>query len=325
MLIRSGRTRPGISLLEVLTAIFIMGIGMLALLTLFPLGALSMARAIRDDRAAHIAANAASVAVAFDLRNDDNLNALPTPGPPPTPGKGFEHTSFKVGDNTRPSNPVFVDPHYVTLNARPLGEWPVGSGANAQGITRIAPSYVYASASSAINAALLARWFTFQDEIEFDTLGGAKGWPNTVNRPGTYTIAYMVRRPRQDTRELVELTVLVYANRNITNYEGEQTIYNGAGGPSAMGTVNATTLTVDWTGQARPDFRKGTWILDTTWDGAPTVKTINGHFYRVESATETGATQFTLEVDRPLKAGVNTITVMKNVVAVVERGTAWRP
>ena len=53
--------RRGVTLLEVLTAIFIMGVGLLAILTLFPLGALSMARAVRDDRAATIGANATIV------------------------------------------------------------------------------------------------------------------------------------------------------------------------------------------------------------------------------------------------------------------------
>ncbi|MFO0845992.1 MAG: prepilin-type N-terminal cleavage/methylation domain-containing protein [Gemmataceae bacterium] len=313
MLTRPGRARPGITLLEVLTAIFIMGIGMLALLTLFPLGALSMARAIRDDRAAHIAANAAAVAVAFDLRNDDNINKN---------SKGFSDPNFQIKDSTQPGNPVFVDPYYVKLGARPLGEWPVGSGASAKGIKREAPFYVYSGPN--INNALLARWFMFQDEIEFDPLGGAKGWQaKTVNRPGTYTHAYMVRRPRQDTRELVELTVVVYANRNTTTAEGEQTIFNGSGGPKAMGTQGVPTLKVDWNGQSRPDIRKGTWILDTTWDGGK--QSLNGHFYRVETATDTGATQITLEVDRPLKADLNTIVVMQNVIAVLERGTTWRP
>ena len=48
----------GVTLVEVLTAIFVMGIGLLALLTLFPLGALSMAQAIKDSRAGAIAAEA---------------------------------------------------------------------------------------------------------------------------------------------------------------------------------------------------------------------------------------------------------------------------
>jgi len=56
--------RPGITLLEVLVAIFIMGIGLLALLTLFPLGALEMAQAIQDDRAGKAAADAVALSEA---------------------------------------------------------------------------------------------------------------------------------------------------------------------------------------------------------------------------------------------------------------------
>ena len=53
--LRLRRTRPrGVTLTEVLVAIFIASLGLLALLALFPLGALSMAEAIRDDRASHL-------------------------------------------------------------------------------------------------------------------------------------------------------------------------------------------------------------------------------------------------------------------------------
>jgi hypothetical protein len=47
-----------VTLLEVLVAIFIMAIGLLALLTLFPLGALRMAQALKDDRTAQVAVSA---------------------------------------------------------------------------------------------------------------------------------------------------------------------------------------------------------------------------------------------------------------------------
>jgi hypothetical protein len=56
--------RAGITLLEVLAAIFVMGVGLLALLALFPLGALSMAQAIKDDRAASVAADAETFSTA---------------------------------------------------------------------------------------------------------------------------------------------------------------------------------------------------------------------------------------------------------------------
>ena len=54
----------GVTLVEVLVAIFIMGVGLLALLTLFPLGALRMAEAIKDDRAAAVATDAVALGAA---------------------------------------------------------------------------------------------------------------------------------------------------------------------------------------------------------------------------------------------------------------------
>jgi hypothetical protein len=56
--------RSGITLIEVLVAIFITGVGLLALLTLFPLGALELARAIKDDRTAKLAADAVALSEA---------------------------------------------------------------------------------------------------------------------------------------------------------------------------------------------------------------------------------------------------------------------
>src|SRR5437763_12971326 len=68
--------RPAVTLTEVLVAIFVMGIGLLALLVLFPLGALSMAQALKDDRASQAAAQAAAIETALDFRNDPALSVL---------------------------------------------------------------------------------------------------------------------------------------------------------------------------------------------------------------------------------------------------------
>jgi len=61
--------RRGVTLLEVLAAIVIVGVGMMALLVLFPLGALSMARAVQDDRAANIARDSVTLSL-------DGMDAL---------------------------------------------------------------------------------------------------------------------------------------------------------------------------------------------------------------------------------------------------------
>jgi prepilin-type N-terminal cleavage/methylation domain-containing protein len=295
MLYRSGTQRPGVTLLEVLTAIFIMGIGMLALLTLFPLGALSMARAIRDDRAATIAANASAVAATFDLRNDTNVNT--------------EINAYAPTDTSRPSNVVLVDPHFNVLpGVRPLGEFPAGSGTTTPGIRRATPTF-------ATTAQLRNLYFTLQDEIEFDTLGNAKGFPASVNRPGTYSYAYLVRRPRHASRELVELSVIVYSQRAIDTFDAEPT-YTGA-----TGTANSTSLAFTWAAP-KPDIRKGTWIVDTTLVAG---QIVNGHVYRVENVTDSAGNTMTLDLDRPLKANVTTFAVLKNAIAVVERGTTWVP
>jgi Tfp pilus assembly protein PilV len=49
------------SLTEVLVALFILTIGVIGILTMFPLGAAQMARAVRDDRSALAAENVRSI------------------------------------------------------------------------------------------------------------------------------------------------------------------------------------------------------------------------------------------------------------------------
>src|SRR5437764_12387529 len=52
MRLRSSNGRPGATLTEVLIAIFVLALGLMGVLSLFPLGAVRMAQAIKDDRTA---------------------------------------------------------------------------------------------------------------------------------------------------------------------------------------------------------------------------------------------------------------------------------
>src|SRR6058998_1567352 len=74
--------RPAVTLLEVLVSIFLMGIGLLSILALFPLGALRMAQAIQDDRAGHLAVNGLAVAQTFNLRGDPEITVALSNNPP---------------------------------------------------------------------------------------------------------------------------------------------------------------------------------------------------------------------------------------------------
>lgn len=56
--------RRGVTLIEVLASLMVLAVGMLAVLVLFPLGAIEVARAIKDDRAAQMASDAVDLSQA---------------------------------------------------------------------------------------------------------------------------------------------------------------------------------------------------------------------------------------------------------------------
>ena len=132
------RTRSGLSMAEVLVALFLMALGSIAILTMFPLGMYHMGQALKDDRTAQSAAQAdafmryywrinvvenpsafTTAATGFpgyepmvpaldypDSKPD--LGLLPTT---PIPAKNVPAGSLpSVFGSTGPSYPVFVDP-----------------------------------------------------------------------------------------------------------------------------------------------------------------------------------------------------------------------
>jgi hypothetical protein len=306
MILNTRTARPGITLLEVLTAIFIMGVGLLALLTLFPLGALNMARAVRDDRAANIAGLESSLATALDLRNDPFVVQALTTTPP----------GYANPDPDGPSYPVLVDPVYFNLKAGPVG----AVNGVTPGVGRITTNYVQPPGGVANPAAwqkqAIARWFTFQDEITFEKTGQPTGGGTSVNRPGTYTATYLVRRPRSSAAALTEISVIVYASRATDAPSGETTCAATALGPNSV----SVTFAGD-----KPDIRKGAWVMDTSYRIAGNGGTVNGYCYQVAAVTDTGPTTMTLELETSLKQNVTTMVLLANVITVVDRGTTWRP
>lgn len=294
MISRSITVRSGITLLEVLTAIFIMGIGMMALLTLFPAGALSMARAVRDDRAAAIAANAAAIAAAFDLRNDSEVK---TAFDDASRASYMPDYSKAVGAS---SNPVFVDPLAPRdLSVPPPPEPNRVDPTGPQPVQRIYPSF-------ATTLQRQLRYFTLQDEITFDTLGNPKG--GIPYRPGTYSFAYMLRRPINSLADVVNMSVLIYSMR-VTDYVDGETSW------LANGTQQLTTLTVS----GAPDIRRRSWVFDISADSN---RIINGDFYRVENVTDMGGA-VQLELDRPLRLNCSRIVHFRDLIAVIDRGSSW--
>jgi hypothetical protein len=216
------RRRPAVTLIEVLVTLFIMAIGMLALLVLFPLGAISMGQALKDDRCASTAQMAENVAIAMNVRHDPAVLA-----------------SFGV--NAGGGGTVYVDPYGAIQGLPPVGGV----------IPRVAPSF-------ATNPQLADRWFSLPDDLRFSTSGQAdvSQTGGILDRGRRYSYAYLLTRPQPTSDQLVNLTVVVYGGRPVNSLTAEP-IY-AANGPQG-GNGLAVTWTAP---QPTPNVRRGGWILD---------------------------------------------------------------
>ena len=306
------RTRPGVTLTETLVAIFVCGLGLMALMTLFPIGALNMAQARKDARTAHAAGNGAGL---LRMRWRVSLE------------NGLTGLAFDAALNNPNNIPVYLDPigYYGYPSGTAVGNPPCG-------IPRVT---LQALDTSPTRTTAIIRWFTLLDDITFAKSGkpfytGAPGV--NVQRDAKYSWAYMIRGlkgvrkdpagqvvPAADPRAL-EFSVVVYSGRSVGTLklspnllpQGESTLSGVLQGPKQV--------SVSYAG-ARPNIRKGGWIMQ-----AP-----EGYFYRVVQLTDAGTGALDIEVQTPWRnwqdvltgraAANSTIVIMDKVVEVFERST----
>jgi hypothetical protein len=331
--------RSGATLVEVLVAIFIMALGLLTLLALFPLGVLTMAQAIQDDRTANAAGNAAAIAIAQDIRHDPNVTPLFLN---PDPNKVVYADAPPDG----PSYPVYVDVmgarSYLGLYAQWVGGQNVaGQGA---GVPRGTVTFVKTTSDA-------LQWFSLLDDIYFDNDPNASpstmGYPkieaanNNINifyRQNLYTWAYLLRRPLQGDPTVVEVSVIVYNSRSLalnSSLQGDEVPFNATFDPTS------NIVSLSWAAnQDAPKLRVGSWIMDTTLVPSPQgaaqpYSGVHANFYRVVAVTETSDTSMDVEVQTPLRdfplpntnppALTGTVVVLDGVAEVFEKRTGWRP
>src|SRR5947209_16589608 len=171
--------RRGTTLIEVLVSIFVMAIGMIALLALFPLGAFQMADAIKDDRVSACVANATSVATAWSLRHDLTFTITPSPAfDKPSP----KHVDVSAGPwLTGPSYAVYADPvgRATYFGSTEYVDWVAAVGIKTfpgqAGLKRVGTSF-------APNGPSALRWCTFLDDINFDKNGAPATPAGSVER-----------------------------------------------------------------------------------------------------------------------------------------------
>ncbi|MCS7046717.1 MAG: prepilin-type N-terminal cleavage/methylation domain-containing protein [Gemmataceae bacterium] len=308
--------RQGATLVEVLVAIFIMGIGLMALLTLFPLGAFRMADAIQKERAAQAGTNAGSIAAAGQVRTD-RVVANRMLG---RDAVGNQILPVLPNWPEGPSYPVYVDPLGVltTGGAAALGGTHVAGAmllpTNTPVLPRVAPGFL----TTRLDA---LRWFTLPDDISFEsdptvTAPRFLGHPKyviagTIERDYRYSWAYLVQRPRAADANVVNLAVVVYAGRGMSltgNLTLPEYSYDGfAGGVSevvyGLG-LNTVRIRYEYFGHYLPQVRAGSWILDLS----VVRNDIHANFHRVTGVTEgvemiggKGYAYVDLEVQQPFR------------------------
>jgi hypothetical protein len=313
--------RPGITLLEVLVAIFVMGIGLLAILVLFPLGAITMARSLQDDRCAQCAQMAANLALSLQLRSDTNVTGpITTPvGTPPVPAW----------------TPVYVD--CFGLNYFSVASGTAITGGN--GILRVAPSntppYLWWPPLTGLTQQYLDQDFALLDDITFTT----DGVPSTVTQTGNtliergarYTWAYFIQSGGTSGTggtQFYDLNVVVYVGRSAQSQEVALT-------PSAAAPVNSTSILVGYPAAGSTSPRRGSWILDAGPLASPTptvpyTTATYGYFYRVVDVGDTGS-GLQLDLERPLRKPITVtnavlgttqsqLLFLEDVAEVFERG-----
>ena len=324
--------RGGTTLVEVLVAIFVMAIGLLTLLTLFPLGALNMAQAIQDDRTAHAAKNAEAIAEARNFRNGyffTNLPPIQQPDVDPFCNPGILPNLWNVPNYSGPSYPVYLDPVGVSFTRVMVPE------SFTKGIPRrtiLSPSTLPPPSPLArplVQSGEIFRLFSVLDDMDFQRDGTQAGAPtNPVEREGRYTWAYMLRRPRYYDSAVVDVAVVVYSGRSLQLPIGEYPASAIRFDPA----TNIVNLPYDPTN--KPPMRKGMWILDATVLNG-NLPEPHGYFYRVVGVTDnSSANTYTLELQNNPKArtfdpatgrNYGVLVVMEKVVEVFEKGSGWQP
>ena len=318
--------RSGTTLVEVLVAIFVMGIGLIALLTLFPIGMLRMARAIHDDRCAASFQNAQANAVIFDVSNDADVvsdasdpysGILPAANPdffrnpfPKNTTTGLDH--LFPADDYGESYPILVDPiGYYNLSNAPRhwvgGYLPAPSATQPIGGLRRRPAAFARNGLAATPANLPAitlniyRSFTLWDDLAFERAMSGTTPPGTPQsttlaapfapiRDTRFSWGYTLQRPQTRDRSIVDCSVVIFDNRSLSIST------TGNGSLSELVYQNTTffnpvnnTVSFEYTSGTvpPPPLRPNDWLLDVTpYNLNATAAGAHCYWYRVVAAED---------------------------------------
>lgn len=342
------RGRRGVTLTEVLIAMFVLAIGMMGILALFPLGAAQMAQAVKDERTAQLAAICEGHMRIFwrnacikgdgslvddttlftynppNILGDPALMALDNPnvplGTPPATFVSTDPTYLSNSKASKMSSPLFIDPIGFATQAVQDRQW-VG-GQLLQGILpRRSLQTITSLPSAQQQTAASIRLCALMDDLTFNSQGIA----TPVTRAGRYNAAFLLQRAKNNVRHEVNVKIIVYQGRPPADTPGAET-YLGQTfvQPSSDNFIVASA--------GVPPLRKGTWILLMNREFTnPVPGSFNADafadFYRVVGFEASGGFA-TISVSPPLREHSRgalgypaQAVVLDNVAEVFDRGT----
>ncbi len=304
------KNRAGATLVEVLVAIFVMGIGLLALLTMFPIGILTMRQAIIDQRTAHVVQNAIEIAEIKDIRNATFVHPGGVPSPKiSTPFRNPHPGVLTDAPPDRPSHPIFVDPFGEQLyNTGAANHTWVGGipGIKRVGLEWTTPTTLTPPLYVPNLLKWRYDWFSSLDEIVFNKQAEpaidsvTKRFERNIN----YSWGYLLRRPMTDDRAVVDLSVVVYHRRPLGLVSSLQTGEN-AYNASFNTDTRTISLALNFYNEIE-SLAPGTWILDATVPtitvaGNPSALPAHAVFYKVVGSTLVNKKQLDVEVQTPIQ------------------------
>lgn len=308
-MLRRTRRRAAFSLVEVLVALFIMAAALIALLSLFPVGAWQMAHAMRDDRSQQKALLADA-----RLRHDYRETVFETP---PAGREVNDYSVIAAGMTTFggqpavvgavPSYPILVDS--VGYYSYPSKQnWVAGVN---NGVHRATPRRLLGGTPTPWNLTTALRYATLHDDMEFapdgtpaDRDGLAVNASSLIFRQGRFTSAALLQRPDNTNPRVVGVKVLVFDRRPA----GVDSATAELSWPVNVA-VGTTIIDLPASVDAVP-LRAGGWIMDATViDPAPAGQFAtpnagtgirNGNFYKVQSVADVGGTTTRVELQTPV-------------------------
>ena len=310
------RTRSGMSMAEVLVALFLMALGSIAILTMFPLGMYHMGQALKDDRTAQSASQADAFMRMYWRINMVELGGFgepfvqaldnpdgTVPAPVPTRGLPLIANSGTPG----PSYPVFVDPMgfvapWASQNSPYQRDWVAYSppfttpNPYPTGVT-----FLPRRTLNNMTAPLSQRICSLMDGFGFNENGTPSTNGGAIERELRYNWLWVIQRPDNSNRNTASMTVVVfdkrafqYAPQNAeavfaTQFPAQPFTVIVPGNVNFTAPGNAdntiimqpllTTIQVP-VSRGIPPVQKGGWIMDAT----PGLR--HAIFYRVVSVTD---------------------------------------